>query len=79
MDAIITAIGIAGLIGFLAQILTPFVSGLTLTIYNQPQLFPLIPAGGAIDPEVDVIITSLAADVEATDKTELVIKADIAA
>jgi hypothetical protein len=78
VDAIITFIGIAGLTGFLGQILTPFVSGLTFTIYKQPQSFPALPAAGPLDPEADVTITSLAAIVAASDKNELVITAGIA-
>jgi hypothetical protein len=77
-DAIIDAIAIGGLTGFLGDMLTPFVSGLTFTIYKQPKLFPVIPAGGPLDPEVDVTITALGASVQASDKNELVITADIA-
>ena len=76
---IIAAIGIAGLTGFLGAIITPFVSGLRFNIYKQPKLFPVLPFSSAIDPEVDVTITALGADVEATDKNELVISADIMA
>lgn len=77
--AIIAAIGIAGLTGFLGAIITPFVSGLRFNIYKQPKLFPVLPFASAIDPEVDVTITALGAAVEATDKNELVISADIMA
>jgi len=76
---IVAAIGVAGLTGFLGTILTPFVSGLRFNIYKQPKKFPVLPAGGAIDPEVDVQITAIAAAVQATDKNELVITGDIAA
>lgn len=75
----LAAIGIAGVTGLLGAIITPFVSGLTFTIYKQPKLFPVLPAAGLIDPEVDVTITALGAVVQATDKNELVLSADIAA
>lgn len=77
--AITAAIGIAGATGFLGAILTPFVSGLTFNIYNQPQVFPVLPAAGALDPAVNINIDSLAATVESTDEDELVITADISA
>lgn len=76
-DAVLAAIGIAGITGLLGDILTPFVSGLTFTVYKQPQLFPVIPASGPTDPEVDVTITALGAVVQASDKNELVITASI--
>jgi hypothetical protein len=78
VDAIISAIAIGGLTGFLGQMLTPFVSGLTFNIYKQPKLFPVISASGPLNPEVDITITALGADVQASDKTELVITASIA-
>ncbi len=78
-DAVIAAIGIAGVTGLLGAILTPFVSGLTFTVYNQPKLFPVLPNAGPNDPEVDVTITALGAVVQATDKNELVLSASIAA
>jgi len=78
-DAVLAVIGIAGVTGLLGDILTPFVSGLTFTVYNQPQLFPVLPNSGPNDPEVDVTITALGAVVQASDKNELVISASIAA
>jgi len=78
LGLLLAAIGVAGLEGFLGPILTPFVSGLTFTIYDQPQLYPAIPAAGPFDPVVDVTITALDAVVQATDKNELVITASIA-
>jgi hypothetical protein len=76
---IVATIGVAGLLGFLGVIITPFVSGLTFNIYKQPQVFKGLPAGGPVDPEVDVKIAALGATVQATDKNELVIAGDIAA
>ena len=77
--AIVAIVGIAGLTGLLGTIITPFVSGLTFTIYKQPQKFPVLPAGGPINPEVDITITALGASVIASDKNELVLTASIAA
>ncbi|HEY6344857.1 MAG TPA: hypothetical protein VIY49_25450 [Bryobacteraceae bacterium] len=76
-DAVLAVIGIAGITGLLGDILTPFISGLTFTVYKQPQLFPVIPASGPTDPVVDVTITALGAVVQASDKNELVITASI--
>lgn len=74
--AITAAIGVAALTGLLGQIITPFVSGLSITIYRQPQLFQVLPATGP-DAAVNVTITSLAASVQSTDEDELVIEAEI--
>src|SRR4029450_9508963 len=52
VDAILLAIGIAGVTGFLGPILTPFVSGLKIPIYDQPKLFQILPAESAVDPQV---------------------------
>jgi hypothetical protein len=76
---IIAAIGIAGLTGLLGLIITPFVSGLTFNIYKQKQHFPVLPASGPNDPEVDINITALNATVQASDKNELVIAGDFTA
>jgi hypothetical protein len=78
-DAVLAVIGIAGITGLLGDILTPFVSGLTFTVYHEPKLFPVLPNSGPNDPEVDVTITALGAAVQASDKNELVISASIAA
>jgi hypothetical protein len=78
-DTILAVIGIAGVTGLLGNIISPFVSGLTFTVYHQPKLFPVLPNSGPNDPEVDVTITALGAAVQATDKNELVISASIAA
>ena len=76
---LLAAIGIAGLTGLLGAIITPFISGLSFTVYSQPKLFPVLPNAGVNDPEVDVTITALAAAVQATDKNELVLTASVAA
>jgi hypothetical protein len=74
---ITNTIAIAGVTGFLGQILTLFVSGLRFNIYKQPQLFQVLPASGPFDPAVNVTIALITADVEASDKNELVLTADI--
>ncbi|MCF8709514.1 hypothetical protein [Rhizorhapis sp. SPR117] len=80
VNAILLAIGIAGLTGFLGPILTPFVSGIKIPIYNQPQLFPVLPAQSAVDPQVDIVIDAIAASVAHNGaEDELVLTADISA
>jgi hypothetical protein len=73
------AIGIAGVTGFLGPILALFVSGLTFTIYQQPQVFEVLPASSAIDPQVTINIDDLDASVQSTDEDELVLEAEISA
>jgi len=77
--AILAAIGVAGLLGWLGAILTPFVSGRRFEIYRQNQVFEMLPAAGPLDPAVTVLIDNLAAVIRATDEDELVIAADISA
>jgi hypothetical protein len=77
--AITTTIGVAGITGLLGPILTPFVAGLTFTIYRQPQIFNVLPASGALDPAVNIRLDSLSASVSQTDEDELLIEADISA
>jgi hypothetical protein len=75
--AILAAIGIAGVTGLLGPILTPFVSGLTFTVYKQPQLFTVLPAALPLDPAVKITLDAITAAVVASDKDELVLTADI--
>lgn len=79
VNAILLAIGIAGVTGLLGPILTPFVSGLRIPLYSQPQLFPVLPAESAIDPAVNVTIDLIAAAVVNSGEDELVLSADISA
>lgn len=80
VDIILAAIAIAGVTGFLGPIITPFVSGLKVQIYDQPQLFEVLPAEGPFDPEVDVTIDKLDAVVaHSGTEDELVLTADISA
>jgi hypothetical protein len=78
VDIILATIAVAGVTGFLGPIITPFVSGLKIPIYEQPQLFEVLPATSAIDPKVDVTIDLVAASVvHNAPEDELVLTADI--
>ena len=79
VNGILLAIGIAGVTGLLGPILTPFVSGLRLPIYKQPQLFEVLPNESSIDPRVTITIDQIAAEVRSSDEDELVLLADISA
>ena len=79
VDSILLAIGIAGVTGLLGPILTPFVSGLKIPVYKQPQLFEVLPNEGAIDPRVQIVIDAISAEVRSSDEDELVLLADISA
>jgi len=78
VNAILLVIGIAGVTGFLGPILTPFISGLKIPIYEQPKLFPVLPSEGPVDPQVDItidLVTAMVAHNGAED--ELVLTADV--
>lgn len=77
VNAILAAIGIAGLTGFLGPILSPFVSGLAIPVYSQPQQFEVLPAAGPHDPPVFVTLDAVRAEIQATDEDELVLGIDI--
>jgi hypothetical protein len=78
VEAILAGIGIAGITGLLGPLLTLFVSGLTFTIYKQPQVQQVLPASGPHDPAVSIKITALDCVVQQTDKAELVATGSIA-
>jgi hypothetical protein len=76
--AVITAsFGLAEITGLLGPIVSLFVSGLTFTVYRQPQVFQVLPAAGPFDPAVDVTLAAVAAAVQASSKNELVLSVDI--
>jgi len=78
VNAILLAIGIAGVTGFLGPILTPFISGMKIPIYKQPKLFPILPAESPVDPQVDMTIDLIAAAVAHNGaEDELVLTADV--
>ncbi len=80
VDIIIAAIAIAGVTGFLGPIITPFISGLRIELYSQPQVFEVLPAASAVDPKVDIVIDAVKAEVQHNGtEDELVLTADISA
>ena len=74
---ITAAFGIAQVTGLLGSIVSVFVSGLSINVYKHKQTFTAIHASGPFDPDVIVTIAAIAVDVQATDKKELVLSADI--
>ncbi|NCT85113.1 MAG: hypothetical protein GXC94_18345 [Comamonadaceae bacterium] len=79
VNAILAAIGVAGLLGLLGPIISPFVSGLVIPIYNQPQHFQVLPAAGPNDPAVFVTLDNVTAVIQSSDEDELVLGVDISA
>jgi hypothetical protein len=77
VNGILLAVGIAGVTGFLGPIISPFVSGLKIPIYTQPQLFEVLPNEGPFDPKVLIKIDALGATVQSTNEDELVLTADV--
>jgi hypothetical protein len=76
--AVITgAFGIAEVTGLLGPIISLFVDGLRFTVYQQPQHFEVLPAGGPFDPAIFVTLASVNAAIQASDKQELVLTVDI--
>ncbi len=78
VNAILATVAIAGVTGFLGPIITPFISGLRIPIYEQPQLFQVLPATSAVDPKVDITLDQITADVQHNNpEDELVLTANI--
>jgi len=77
VPAILAAIGLAGVTGWLGPILAPFIAGLKIKIYEQPKLFEVLPAQSAIDPKVDIVIDQLSAAIVHSDEDELVLSVNI--
>lgn len=77
VNTIVLSIGVAGVTGLLGPILTPFVSGLRLKIYEQPASFPALAAAGPTDPAVFLTIDAVDVAIQASDEDELVISVDI--
>ena len=79
VDSILLSIGVAGLTGFLGPILTPFIAGLKVPVYQQPDHYVVLPAEG-FDPAVTITIVDIAVDVQNNaPEDELVLTADISA
>lgn len=77
VNAILAAIGIAGLLGFLGPIISPFVSGIEIPIYEQPQHFQVLPAAGPNDPAVFITLDAVSAEIQSSDEDELVLGVDV--
>lgn len=77
VNAILAAIGIAGLLGLLGPIISPFISGLKIPIYKQPQHLLVIPANGPNDPDVFITLDKVGADIRNSGEDELVLGVDI--
>ncbi|WP_456391103.1 hypothetical protein [Profundibacter sp.] len=77
--AIGAVIGVAAVTGLLGPILGLFLNGLAFEVYRQPEVQQVLPNMGANDPEVEIKITALSAQVLISDEDELVIDAEIAA
>ena len=77
VDAILAGIGIAGITGFLGPLISPFIAGLSVPIYDQPKHFQLLPAAGANDPAVFIELDTVQASVVQSDEDELVLAIDI--
>jgi hypothetical protein len=79
INAILLTIGLAGVTGLLGPILTPFVTGLKIPLYKEPQLFEMLPTESPIDPAVHFTIDLITAEVINDGEDELVLSADISA
>lgn len=78
VNAILLAIGLAGITGFLGPIISPFVSGLKIPIYEQPQLFQVLPPESPVDPAVNITLDLISAMVAHNGtEDELVLSADV--
>lgn len=77
VNAILATIGIGGLTGLLGPIISPFISGLKIPVYEQPKHFLAVPGSGPTDPDVFIEIDTVSADVRSTDEDELVLSIDI--
>lgn len=78
VNLLLAVFTIAGVTGFLGPIITPFISGLAIPIYDQPQQFQVLPAASAVDPKVDIRIDTIAANVAHNGaEDELVLTADV--
>jgi hypothetical protein len=75
---ILGLIGIAGVTGLLGPILTPFISGLRIPLYQQPQRFVVLPAAGPVDPQVTIRLDQVTAAVAHNGtEDELVLGVDV--
>lgn len=72
------ALAIAGATGLLGPLITPFISGLRIPLYSQPQTFPVLPASGPLDPAVFITLDDVKAAVDGSGgEDELVLTVDV--
>ena len=74
---IVATIDVAEITGLLGPLVSSFVSGLSFTVYKQPQNFQVLPAAGPFDPAVSISLADATAEVRATDKNQLVVAVEI--
>ncbi len=78
VDAILAAIALGGVVGFLGPMLTPFVSGIEIPLYEQPKHFEVLPDDGPNDPKVALTIDNVTAAVaHNAPEDELVLAIDV--
>lgn len=77
VDIILASIGIAGLTGFLGPILSPFLAGLKVPVYQQDKHFKVLPSSGPLDPDVFIELDAVSAQIQHSDEDELVLSVDI--
>lgn len=76
VDAILLAIGVAGVTGLLGAIVSPLVAGLRIPIYEQPVTFEVLPADGPNDPAVFITLDDVTAAITSDTEDELVLGVD---
>lgn len=77
VDAVLATIGIAGLTGLLGPIISPFISGLKIPIYSQPQHLQILPSTGPNDPPVFITLDTVKAEIQGGTEDELVLGVDV--
>jgi hypothetical protein len=77
VNGILAVIAIAGVTGFLGPIISPFVSGLKIPLYSQPQNFLAVPASGPNDPDVFIRLDNVMATITSDTEDELVLEVDV--
>ena len=78
-SSVLGILTIAEILGILNVVINPFLSGLTFSVYKQPKVFQVLPNESAINPAVNVSLDFIGTDILITDKSELVLTADISA
>lgn len=74
----LAGLGAAGATGLLGPLLTPFISGLKIPLYEQAQDFEILPAESAVDPAVRMRLDLVSAAIAHNgSEDELVLSADV--